>query len=340
MRPSTKVISRCCQVAVLALLAWCWPADAATLTGMPAPDFTLKDINGSAHRLSSLKSHPMVMLYFFDADSKPSHAGLASLDRLCTKYQHADLKMWAITQSSLAKVNRFLSHTPIGFPILMDTGTVSKKYQAHLILPSTCILGPDLKVLDLLHGGGASVEATLVQLAQRALQNRKSDFAQAVSEKVVQSNPENVKARIVNAYAALHQGKLDESETAFTRLAEKSGEAQMAGKEGLSAVASKKGQIQKALDLARQVEQSDPSRGYVHVIKADVLYGQNNKQAAESEYQKAIAKKIPRRIIGPKPTISWRGSEPIRAACNNPNRCMIRRWPSILTISKPRPTKG
>ena len=291
MRPATKPISRCCQLAVIVLLCWCWPAYSATLTGQPAPGFTLNDIKGKAHTLSSLKSRPMAMLYFFDAESKPSHTGLIALDQLSAKYRRGDLTVWAITKSAQAKVDQFISHTPIGFPILMDTGAVSKSYQADRILPTTCILGPDLKVMDLLHGGGKSTEVMLVRLAQRALQHRQSEFARAVSEKVVKTNPENLQARIVNAHAFLSQGKLDESKIAFARLAQQSGKAALAGKEGLSAVAAKKGQVQKALDLAQQVEQADPSRGLVNVIKADVLYGQNKKQAAESEYQKAAAKK-------------------------------------------------
>jgi tetratricopeptide (TPR) repeat protein len=272
------------------LLCWCVPAHGAGLTGKPAPDFTLSDINGAAHHLSSLKERPMVMLFFFDAGSKPSHEGLSTLDKLCAEYRHADLVVWAITQSGKDEVRRFLSHTSIDFPVLMDSGAVSKTYRADRILPTTCILGPDLKVLDLLHGGGKSAEIMLVRLAQRALQHRKNDFAAAVSLKVVQSNPENVSAQVVGAHAALNQGKLDASERAFAALAEQGGKARVAGQEGMSAVAAKKGQVQKALSLARQVEQSDPSRGTVNVIKADVLYSQNKKQAAEDEYQKAITK--------------------------------------------------
>lgn len=291
MRSYTKRLTSRRSIIVWLMLCWLLPAQAAAgLTGATAPDFVLNDIHGHAHQIASLKDRPMVMLYFFDADSKPSHAGLAALDRLCTRYRHADLVVWAVTQSDKAKVQRFLAHTPIDFPILMDTGAVSKRYQADRILPTTCILGPELKVLDLLHGGGKSSEIMLVRLAQRALQHRKSDFAQAVSKTVVQTDPGNVPARVVHAYATLKQGKLDASEAAFARLAAQSGQAQLAGKEGLCAVAAKKGQMQKALALARQVEQAEPSRGYVHVVKADLLYSQNQKQAAEHEYQKAIAK--------------------------------------------------
>jgi tetratricopeptide (TPR) repeat protein/peroxiredoxin len=264
------------------------PPAAEALVGARAPDFTLKDVYGVAHRLESLRSRPMVMLYFFDATSKPSHSGLTVLDQLCAKYRRTDLVVWAVTRSSAEQIDRFTAQAPIGFPVLVDTGPVSKAFEADRILPTTCILGPDLKVLDLLHGGGRSAEVMLQRLAQRALQQRKSDFAAAVARKVVQDHPENVDARVTGAYAALNQGKVEESRIAFARLAD---QGKAAGVEGLSAVAAKKGQVQRALELAAKVEQADPSRGYVHVIKADVLYSQNKKQAAEQEYQKALTKK-------------------------------------------------
>jgi tetratricopeptide (TPR) repeat protein len=291
MRRFIQWISKGCRLAILVVLASCWPAYSAGLTNLPAPDFALKDINGNTHQLSSLRDRPMVVLYFFDADSKPSHDGLISLNQLCAKYRQADLEVWAITKSAKADIDRFIPHTPIDFPILIDNGTVSQNYKADRILPTTCILGPDLKVMDLLHGGGKSSEIMLVRLAQRSLQHRKSDFAQAISETVMQSNPESISARVVNAYAALDQGKLDKSESGFKQLAGQGGEAQAAGNEGLSYVALQKGQAQKALSLAEKVEQTDPSRGLANVIKAEVFYSQNKKQAAESEYQKAIDKK-------------------------------------------------
>jgi tetratricopeptide (TPR) repeat protein len=288
MRRKSKHIGRCCLLAVLVLLVWSGAASGSALVGAQAPDFTLPDLSGSTHQLASLQDRPMVMLYFFDAASKPSHSGLVTLDRLCARYGHAKLVVWAITRSSKEQVHRFVAQAPIGFPILVDSGPVSRNYQADRILPTTCILGPDLSVLDLLQGGGQSAEVMLQRLAQRALQHRQSDLARAVSGKVVHDNPQNVEAAMTGAYADLRQGKLEDSQRAFARLAEK---GCAAGLEGLSAVAAQKGQVQKALELAREAEQSDPSRGYVHVIKADVLYGQNKKQAAEKEYQQAITKK-------------------------------------------------
>lgn len=291
MRRKRNLILKYGQIAALVWLVCGWPVCSSAQVDTPAADFTLEDLEGRPHQLSSLLNHPMVMLYFFDADSRPSHAGLISLDKLCAQYRSADLVVWAITRSDREKVKRFIRQRPIGFPILLDSGPVSTQFQADRILPTTCILGPDLKVMDLLHGGGRSNEIMLERLAQRSLQQGQNDFAQAVVQKVVQTNPQNVNARLVGAYAALNSGRLAESESVFARLAGQGGPAGPAGVEGLSAVAARKGQVQKALALARQAEQSDPDRGYVHVIKADVLYSQNKKQAAESEYQKAITKK-------------------------------------------------
>jgi len=285
MRIVRSLMVACFLVQLLALSC---PAAVWALVGAQAPDFELKDINGRGHHLESLKERPMVMLYFFDAASKPSHSGLAALSRLCAKHGRSQLTVWAITRSDRGQIEQFLARSPVGFPILMDSGPVSKSYQAERILPTTCILGPGLQVMDLLQGGGQSAEVMLARLAQRALQRRKSSFAAAVVKEVVHDNPQNVDARITGAYAALSMGKLDESQKAFAALAE---QGQAAGMEGLSAVAAKKGQVQRALELAGKVEKADPSRGYVHVIKADVLYSQNKKQAAEKEYKKAIEKK-------------------------------------------------
>ncbi len=290
MHPDINHMKSLFKIVVCLLLVCIWPSSAVALTGQRAPDFSLTGIDGRAYKLSSLKQRPMVMLYFFAADSKPSHSGLKALDQLRSSYPKSDLQVWAITKSAKAQVQRFLSHNPIDFPVLLDTGTVSKRYGADRIVPTTCILGPELKVLDLIQGGGKSGEVMLVRLAQRSLQRRNSEFARAVSEKVVKTDPQNVSAQVVKAYAALNQGKLDESKIAFAKLAQQGGRGMLAGKEGLSVVAAKKGQVQEALALAQQVERADPSRGLVNVVKADVLYSQNQKQAAEQEYEKAVAK--------------------------------------------------
>jgi tetratricopeptide (TPR) repeat protein len=259
-------------------------------SGQTAPVFSLKDLNGKTYDLSMMKNQPMVILYFFDVGSRPSQEGLLSLDQLAKRYEDADLIVWGITLSSKKEVAGFLERTQPGFPVLLDKSGVSDLYQARMILPTVCILGPELKVLDYFQGGGKTTEIMLVRLAERKLRRKQIMLARAISDEVVKKNPQNVKARAVKGYAALREGNVGEAEKIFGDMSEKRGQAEVLGKEGLVAVYAQKGAHQKALMLAKDVEQTAPDRAYVHMVKGDILYGQNKKTEAEAEYRAAVEK--------------------------------------------------
>jgi tetratricopeptide (TPR) repeat protein len=259
--------------------------------GQHVPLFSLKDVKGKNYDLSSMKNQPMVIIYFFDVDSRPSQEGLLNMDQLSKQYKDADLMVWGVTRSSTNKVNKFIATIQPSFPVLIDSSGVSDLYHARLILPTICILGPDLKLLDYFQGGGRTTEVMLVKLAERKLQRKQTKIARAISEKVVKKNPKNVRAKTVQGYAELKEGKLDEAEKTFYNLSRKKGEAEVLGKEGLSTVYAKKGQTEKALKVAREVEEKAADRAQVHVVKGNLLYRQNKVKEAEDEYKKAIRKK-------------------------------------------------
>jgi peroxiredoxin len=122
------------------------PLSYALSMGQGVPSFALQDLNGKKYELSAMKKAPMMVVYFFDAQSRPSQEGLLSLDQLAKKYKDAELTVWAITRSPKDRVADFVSKTKPGFPVLLDTSNVSDLYEARLILPTVCILGPDLKL--------------------------------------------------------------------------------------------------------------------------------------------------------------------------------------------------
>lgn len=260
-------------------------------TGQHVPLFSLKDAKGKIYDLSDMKHQPMVIIYFFDVDSRPSQEGLLNIDQLSKQYKDADLMVWGVTRSSTNKVNKFITAVQPSFPVLIDSSGVSDLYHARLILPTICILGPDLTLLDYFQGGGKTTEIMLVKLAERKLQRKQTHIARAISEQVVKKNPENVKAKTVQGYAALKEGRLDEAEKTFYNLSTKKGEAEVLGKEGLSTVYAKKGQGEKALKVAGEIEKKDADRAQVHVIKGNLLYRQDKITEAEGEYKKAIRKK-------------------------------------------------
>jgi len=259
--------------------------------GQSAPAFSAKDLQDKPHDLSQMQTRPMAILYFFDVDSKSSQEGLLSLNQMAKQYPGGDLAVWAITLSPKEKVTAFVSGNPIGFPVLLDKSGVSDLYDAQTILPTVCILGPGLKVLDHLQGGGKTSQLMLVKLAERELQRKQTQVAMALSDQVIKKDPQNVEAKAVKGHAALKEGKVNEAGQVFQELAQKGGQGEVLGKEGLAAVHVKKGEPEKALQLAAEVEKKAPDRSYPHVIKGDVLYTQNKVAEAQSEYQKATTKK-------------------------------------------------
>lgn len=262
----------------------------ALTAGQPVPVFSLQDLSGKKYDLSSMRKSPMVVLYFFDAASRPSQEGLLGLDQLAKKYRNANLSVWGITRSPKDKAAEFASTAKPTFPILLDTATVSEQYSAKTILPTVCIVGPDLKLMDVFQGGGKTMSVMLVRIAERKLQQKDTAMALAISEEAVKKNPEDDLARTVGGYAALKAGKVGDAEKTFTQLARGKGKTEVLGKEGLAAVYARQGKAAKALELADEVKKKAPQRAYAHVVKADVLYSQNRKKEAQAEYEAATKK--------------------------------------------------
>jgi tetratricopeptide (TPR) repeat protein len=259
--------------------------------GHTAPKFSLSDLQGEKLQLADLIAHPMVILYFFDVESQPSQEGLLSLDRLAKKFPEERVQVWSITQSSRPKVKRFVDQTQLVFPTLLDNKNVSDLYNAQVVLPTVCILGPGLRVQEHIQGGGKSTEIMLVRLAEAELRRKKFAIAKALSTEVEKKNPSNMEARMIKGYAALKGGNLSEAEMTFTNMATSKGEGEILGKEGLAGVAARKGQDEKAFQLAKEVEKKAPDRSYVHVVKGNIYSGKNMQKEAEIEYSKAVQKK-------------------------------------------------
>ena len=223
----------------------------------------------------------MIVLYFFDAKSKASRTGLQNLDQLSREYKDAELVVWGITRSPASQVSDFVTKVDLQFPVLIDTDKVSDVYQAQLILPSVYILGPGLKVLDNFQGGGKTTEVMLTRLAARQLDRNQPVLAKAIIREVEKKDPENVEAKTIMGYAALKEGDFSEAEQTFQKLSGRKGDGEILGKEGLSAVYAQKGETDKALALVAEVEEKAPDRGYVNVVKGDVLYSQGKNEGCD-----------------------------------------------------------
>jgi tetratricopeptide (TPR) repeat protein/peroxiredoxin len=272
---------------LMVLALWTGLCCGQVVPGQTAPVFSLSDLGGTTYNLASMKERSMVILYFFDASSRPSQEGLLSLDQLAKTYAEANLTVWGITLSPRNQTQAFLEKTQPRFPILLDGSGVSDLYQAQFVLPTVCILGPGGTVMDFFQGGGKTTEVMLVRLAERNLQQKQTLLAKAISDEVVKKDPQNDEARSVKGYAALKEGNVKEAAKTFRELADKKGQSEVLGKEGLAAVYAKEGKTANALALVEEVEHKAPERGYVQVVKGDILYAQNKKEEAGAAYQKA-----------------------------------------------------
>jgi len=259
--------------------------------GKKAPLFSLNDVKGQTYDLSAMKERPMIILYFFDVDSRPSQEGLLSLNHLAKQYKEADLIVWAITLSPEREAAAFASGAGLTFPVLFDEQGMSDLYEARIILPTVCIIGPGRTVLDHFQGGGKTTETMLVRVAERELQRKQTAVAKAISNEVIKKDPENVKAKTVKGYAALKEENLKEAEEVFKEVAQKGKEGEVLGKEGLAAVYAKQEKSERALQLVKEVEQKAPQRAYIQVIKGDVLSALDKKKEAEAAYKEAVSKK-------------------------------------------------
>lgn len=275
-------------------LSWglaAFPGTSQALASQPASDFSLKGIDGKDYALSSMKECPLLILYFFDPDSRPCQEGIIKLNSLVKAHPDAEITVWAITASDRIKAEAFATRSGISFPVLLDSGQVSAAYNSTVILPTVYFIGPGLKVLDTIQGGGKGAELMMIRLAERELQRKNVMVAKAISQDVLKKDPDNTDAMLVSAYADLKAGQVDQAEKTFDKLAKEPGKKEVLGKEGLAAVAAKKGEDEKALKLASEVEKKAPERAYVHVIKGDILYAKGEKEQAKYEYKKAVEKK-------------------------------------------------
>lgn len=143
------------------------PCGYALEKAQAAPRFVLTDLQGVQYDLATFTNTPLLVVCFFDAQSRPSQEGLVNISLLAQKYKDTGLIVWGVTRSPRDKVADFASKAKLSIPILLDTAKVSERYQTTLILPTICAIGPEHKVLEYFQGGGKNLEVRLASLCEK-----------------------------------------------------------------------------------------------------------------------------------------------------------------------------
>jgi len=114
------------------------PLQAKNANG-PAPDFTLKTLDGRNMKLSELAGN-VVMINFWASWCAPCRVEMPKLNDLYNKYKDLGFVLLGVNVEQQEQPPRnFLKKRPVDFPILLDKGNdVSKQY--HVIAMPTTVL--------------------------------------------------------------------------------------------------------------------------------------------------------------------------------------------------------
>jgi peroxiredoxin len=122
--------------------------------GSPAPDFTLKTLDGSQIKLSDLRGQT-ILLSYWATWCIPCLEELPALNGLQEEYRDRGLVILTINsieQDRMDKVQALVSELGLSLPILLDEGNaVYDRYQI-LFFPSSFIIGPDGIIQEIILG--------------------------------------------------------------------------------------------------------------------------------------------------------------------------------------------
>jgi peroxiredoxin len=129
--------------AVLALASVSCNKDPGPQPGMPAPDFTLPDLDGKLHGLANFRGQ-VVVLNFWATWCPPCIDEMPSLQRLHQALADRGVAVIAVSvDERFSDVPAFVKKFDLTFPVLYDEGKkVSRKYQTFKY-PETYILDRD-----------------------------------------------------------------------------------------------------------------------------------------------------------------------------------------------------
>jgi peroxiredoxin len=135
----------------------------------PAPRFSLNNINGGQVQVNNLDGKQLLVLFFFDVESRPSLECLNAMDLLARQHP-SELVVYGISSSPPDLIRRYVREHNLTIQVLHDTARVRDLYHARQILPVGCIIGRDFRVREYYQGGGPGFKAAMSGGIRRGLQ--------------------------------------------------------------------------------------------------------------------------------------------------------------------------
>ena len=148
---------------------------ALAMVGKPAPDFTLKDLNGKEVKFADLRGN-VVVIDFWATWCPPCVAAMPGLNELANELKDQGLKVVGIDadEEKDLVVGFINSRKLTSLTILLDPDRkVAESYQASDVLPTTMVIGKDGTIRKVIPGGGSKAEADLRAAVEEALRASK-----------------------------------------------------------------------------------------------------------------------------------------------------------------------
>jgi thiol-disulfide isomerase/thioredoxin len=133
-------------LAVCALAHTAVAIDPGSWAGGPTPGLELEDMHGRVHALAHYRGK-VVLVNFWATWCEPCRDEMPSIERLRHLLDGQPFEVLAVNLAEpRTRIEKFLQHMPIGFPVLLDKDTrTAKAWQAH-VLPATYLVDPSGRV--------------------------------------------------------------------------------------------------------------------------------------------------------------------------------------------------
>jgi len=147
-----------------------------------APQFALKDVNGSTVRLSDYQGK-VVLINFWATWCPPCRAEMPDLVRLQREHAKQGLQIIGITYPPERKdrVRRFARSLKVNYPIVLGTREIKARFSSEETLPLTVVINRDGKVTDIISGillreeFDEKIKPLLTKNTEGEMRNAKSD---------------------------------------------------------------------------------------------------------------------------------------------------------------------
>ena len=142
------------------------PATAFELN-QPAPDFTLKSMDGDNIKLSEMAGN-VVLINFWASWCGPCREEMPLLNSLHNKYEPLGFAVFGVNvEEDIDQAKAFLRDFPVDFPVLLDnTNRVSKQYEV-IAMPTTIMVDRDGNLRYLHQGYKSGDEAKYRQVVKK-----------------------------------------------------------------------------------------------------------------------------------------------------------------------------